>query len=185
MAAKKKPPAPARKLGRKTKPKAKRVQATEKDLRLATSGDSSVTRRPGRPPRAFDPAVAAEIVDRAQQGMPLKTATLGRASFDVVLRWMGENEEFACLLQKADADEQVRLLAAMETAPAGRWQVFAWKLERMWPHIYGQRAELRVENTHKFEVDRNVCDQIAASWKKFEQSRKAPSPTVEQAPIDV
>lgn len=162
------------------------MKPTTRDLRDAVTGQGSagVGQCPtGRPPRPYDPAVAADILARAKSGMPLKTATQGRVHFSVVLRWMEENDAFAVSLQKADADEQVRLLAAMEVAGPGKWQVYAWKLERLWPHIYGQKAQVHVETTHKLQVDENVCATIAENWAKLEAARIARAQPVIEAEV--
>tara|TARA_R110002096_G_scaffold104448_5_gene230204 strand:- start:352 stop:915 length:564 start_codon:yes stop_codon:yes gene_type:complete len=171
---------PVRKLGKEPKTKRK----TLADVRTALTDPGVGHRAAGRPLRPYDPAVADDIVARLHLGLPLKTAAAGRASYDVLLRWMGDEEHFAVALQKGEADEQLRLLQSMETAPAGRWQVFAWKLERMWPHLYGQKAELRVEKVHKHEVNAEMCDEIGASFAAFMLAQQAIPPAQPTPLID-
>jgi hypothetical protein len=154
-----KAPAPSRKRRNKPSGPTPRVAAPQQVEVLPA-------RKPGRPPREFDPEAGSDIIAYVLKGLPLRLAVKGVCSVEVCHRWMAENPQFAQEIDLAARESSARTLDALNDAPAGVWQKHAWKLERV--HGLNPKTEVAVENTHKLEVSSGVCSQLAEAWQAFE-----------------
>ena len=122
------------------------------------------------PPRPFDPVAAGEILKYVARGLPPRAACAGTCQLTVLLRWVEENPAFALDLQKAERKHMMAELAMLGEATAGQWQRNAWKLERRYPDVWGVKADVKLETTHRFEVSAAVCAELSDSWKLFQRS---------------
>jgi len=167
MAAKKK--AAARKRNGESRRPARNQTVRKAHAAVRTAGGDS--HAVGRPKRPFDPKIGAEIasiITRNQLRVGPACDGVG-ISRDLCARWLEDHEEFALLIKKAEFELQRDLVRELSEGGAGLWQRAAWKLERMFPETFGQRAQMTLKATHKVEVSAQICQQLVASWAEFER----------------
>lgn len=112
------------------------------------------------------------LVENIHHGLPLTLALGGIAAETTVSRWIVEYPGIATAIKKAETTFAEETLASLRASPAGLWQRDAWLLERRFPHLFGLRAQINVDQTltHRVEVTGKVCDQLSAGWKAFNEN---------------
>lgn len=73
----------------------------------------------------------------ATRGLAASYAGMGRAAME---GWINRIPELAEAVEACEAIAAMKWLGAIEkAAEAGQWQAAAWKLERLYPDLYGRR----------------------------------------------
>jgi hypothetical protein len=100
-------------------------------------------------PTKLTTEIQERIVKALQLGVSYEHAAhYGGISYRTLSRWMetGQKEEdseygdFYCAVRKARSDMIIGCLLKIEQAAnKGDWKASAWKLERMYPKLYGRR----------------------------------------------
>ncbi len=92
--------------------------------------------------------VERRLVHAISQGVPYKAACeYAGISYQTFLNWKkraqsdddGRFIEFFDHIQKARGQAAVLLLTEIEKATKRNWRAAAWKLERMYPHLFGRQ----------------------------------------------
>lgn len=103
-------------------------------------------------PSKRTPECERRIIDALRAGNTRKAAC-AYAGIDLhtLARWSAANATFATAIEKAEADAEVRAVAAVVKAGEKQWQAHAWWLERRRPDDYGRRDRLEVTVRQKAE----------------------------------
>ena len=102
-------------------------------------------------PTKLTPEIQEHIVQALQLGASYElAANYGGISYKTLTRWMqtgqrqadSEYGDFYQAINKARSDMVIRALLKIEQAANnGSWKASAWKLERMYPKIYGGKSD--------------------------------------------
>jgi hypothetical protein len=102
-----------------------------------------------RPPIELTNEIQSSLCDALRIGASLEhAAQYAGISSRTFSRWIkrgeGHQEEefwqFCRSIKKARAEFVINALVKIERASSKEWTAAAWKLERMFPHIYGKKA---------------------------------------------
>ena len=103
----------------------------------------------GRPPIVLTPEINTRLCEALRIGASLELAAhYAGISSRTLGRWIKRGEEennaefcqFCRSIKKARAELAIGSLLKIEKASQKQWTAAAWKLERLFPHIYGRKA---------------------------------------------
>lgn len=88
-------------------------------------------------------------------------------SFETFNEWRKDKPEFSELVKEAEGKAVTGWLAKIEKAASdGNWQAAAWKLERRYPHEFGRRDRMPID-------ERELERQFEAEMAGIEAGREA------------
>ena len=105
-----------------------------------------------------------EIEKNMSEGMPFTHACRASGvSDDTVYRWIKKDASIAELIKTAEAKFMKHGLVVIGKAAETHWQAAAWKLERKWPELFGQklRHEGTVQHNHFHDIEDDSLAQVA------------------------
>lgn len=149
------------------------VNAIKNPAKSATapiSVNPPVRRGAGRPTK-YTPENVAAILDAIRTGAPFTHACrYGRISFETFNEWRKQYPEFSEQVKEAEGEAVKGWLDHIETAAKnGSWQAAAWKLERRYPHEFGRRDRMPID-------ERELERQFEATLADLEAGREAGIP---------
>ena len=115
-----------------------------------------------RPPIELTETIQLRLCEALRYGASLQHAAhYAGISEKTLRRWVkrGKSEEnsvFGQLLQdieKAQAELVISLLLKINHAASKHWKAAAWKLEHLYPHLYGKSAKSECEETNASPAD--------------------------------
>lgn len=121
----------------------------------------------GRPTK-YTPENVERILTAVKLGAPLTHAcNYAGIHFDTLNEWRKQYPEFSAQLKEAEGEAVKGWLDKIEAAAAdGNWQAAAWKLERRYPHDFGRRDRMPID---EHELER----QFEAEMANLEAGREA------------
>ena len=130
----------------------------------------------GRPTKYTQEIVAA-IIRAIELGSTYELACNGVGiSHETFCEWRRRYPEFLEAVKEAEGRGVANWLAQIETAANnGNWQAAAWKLERRYPHSYGRRDRMPID-------ERELQRQFEAEMARIEaggETSLSPGPASE------
>lgn len=100
----------------------------------------------GRPSK-YTPEYTDKILEAVRLGAPLTHAcNYAGVHFDTFNEWRKIHPEFSVAVKEAEASMVKTCLSQIDTAATnGNWQAAAWRLERRYPHEFGRRDRMPID----------------------------------------
>lgn len=101
---------------------------------------------PGRPTK-YTPEYIDKILEAIRLGAPLTHACrYANVSFETFNEWRKQYPEFSEQVKMAEGEMVKTCLEQIDTAAtSGNWQAAAWRLERRYPHEFGRRDRIPID----------------------------------------
>lgn len=147
------------------------VKHPDGDKRPSQAGPVVVPRRAGGRPTKYTPENTLAILEAIRTGAPFTHACrYGGVSFETFNEWRKQYPEFSEQVKEAEGEAVKGWLDHIETAAKnGSWQAAAWKLERRYPHEFGRRDRMPID-------ERELERQFEAEMAGIDARRKADIP---------
>lgn len=123
------------------------VNAIKNPAKQVSVPSSPTPRRAGGRPTKYTPENVELILDAIRTGAPFTHACrYGGISFETFNEWRKQYSEFSEQVKEAEGEAVKGWLDQIETAAKnGSWQAAAWKLERRYPHEFGRRDRMPID----------------------------------------
>ena len=152
------------------------VNAIKNPARQPPVAVSSRPARKGGRPTKYTPENVESILEAIRTGAPFTHACrYGRVSFETFNEWRKQYPEFSEQVKEAEGEAVKGWLDHIETAARnGSWQAAAWKLERRYPHEFGRRDRMPID-------ERELERQFEAEMAGLEAGRETSIPASDES----
>lgn len=124
----------------------------------------------GRPSK-YTPEYTDKILEAIRLGSPFTHACrYANVSFETFNEWRKQYPEFSDAVKVAEGESVRNCLDVIDKAAAkGNWAAAAWRLERRYPHEFGRRDRMPID-------ERELERQFEAEMAGIDARRKADIP---------
>lgn len=115
---------------------------------------------PGGRPTKYTPENTEKILAAIRVGAPFTHACrVGGVSFETFNEWRKQYPEFSESVKVAEGESVKNALDVIDKAALkGNWAAAAWRLERRYPHEFGRRDRMPIDER---ELERQFREEMA------------------------